>query len=193
MRPPQDLSDAAASAYADTVPSSDETMAAYETLQEYLKPLCPRGQLHDVKPAIQRAILYHDQVETARKDLEATHAVIKRLKSLQNSADHGEYHAKNIRADLAAAWSKGEHRPQGPPPASGQPVSTAEVNAAETALKGVTIEGAIGDFANCLRIIEALDGDLANSIDATTAAMVYDAYDDVSDSYSLMRICYPLL
>lgn len=177
---PKERGDEAVSTCSGAVPSQDEAMAAFETLQEYLKPLGPEGQLHNVKPMIQRAAQLHAKAEAARKEREARHAVIKSLNGLQNTADHGEYYARNIREDLAAAWSRGEHRPKSNPRGWDETVSTADINAAQNAATGVTIEGAIDDFAGCLSILEGLDGDFAKPIDAKTAEKVYDAYDDVS-------------
>lgn len=175
--------DVTAPTSANTEASSDEAMAAFETLQEYLKPLGSRGQLYDVKPAIRRATAYRTVAEAASKERAATHKAILRLESLKNTADHGEYYAKNIREDLAGAWSRGEHRPKGRVCKPGETISSAERNAAQNAATGVTIQGGIDDFAGCLSIIERLEGDFADPVDAKTAERMYDAYDDVSDSF----------
>lgn len=166
--------------FKDAECSKDEALAAFHLLQEYLKPLGTKGQIQDVEPMIEEAAECHAQEEPERREREAAHAVIKRLNGLKNTADHGEYYARNIREDLAAAWSKGEHRPKRKPRGWDEKVNATEINAVQDAAIGVTIEGAIDDFAGCLSILEGLDGDFANPIDAKTAEKVYDAYDDVS-------------
>ena len=160
--------------------SSDQATAAFRKIQEYIKPLGDEYMLEDVEDEIQMAESHRAEAEAAQRAREAIHGAVSRLKGLQFTADYGEYYARNIRQDLARAWSRGEHQPKSRVYRLGEVETSAEANARQNAATGVTIQGAINAFLGCLDVIQALDGDFAKAVDKESAEKLYDAYDDVS-------------